>query len=247
MEVHVLHRQGKKIRAIARETGFSRNTVRAILRGKHNGQYGPRRRSTSKLDPFKEFLRARVGQAGAIRLPATVLHREISEHGFEGSVKIVQRFLNSIRPVIELPPVVRFETEPGHQLQIDFVVLRRGPLPLRAFTAELGYSRYPTSSLPPTSVPKRSSPASNARFTGLAAFRCTCCAITPRRSCCNAMLTRRASTATMASCSISPSTTALKSASARHIALRPREKSSASTGTSGNRSSIHYSRSTPTR
>ena len=84
-----------------------------------------------------------MGQAGAIRLPATVLHREISEHGFEGSVKIVQRFLNSIRPVIELRPVVRFETEPGHQLQIDFVVLRRGPLPLRAFTAELGYSRYP--------------------------------------------------------------------------------------------------------
>lgn len=70
MEVHVLHRQGKKIRAIARETGFSRNTVRAILRGKHDGQYGPRRRSTSKLDPFKEFLRSRVGQAGAIRLPA---------------------------------------------------------------------------------------------------------------------------------------------------------------------------------
>jgi transposase len=39
-------------------------------------------------------------------------------------------------------PIVRFETEPGAQLQIDFVDFRRGPLPLRAFTAELGYSRY---------------------------------------------------------------------------------------------------------
>ena len=38
--------------------------------------------------------------------------------------------------------MVRFETEPGRQLQIDFVVFRRGALPLRAFTAELGYSRY---------------------------------------------------------------------------------------------------------
>jgi transposase len=39
--------------------------------------------------------------------------------------------------------VIRFETAPGQQLQIDFVVLRRGVSPLRAFTAELGYSRYP--------------------------------------------------------------------------------------------------------
>jgi transposase len=38
--------------------------------------------------------------------------------------------------------VVRFETEPGRQLQIDFVVFRRGDVPLRAFTAELGFSRY---------------------------------------------------------------------------------------------------------
>ena len=57
-------------------------------------------------------------------------------------LKIVQRFCG-VRPATELPPIVRFETPPGQQLQIDFVVFRRGPSPLRAFTAELGYSRYP--------------------------------------------------------------------------------------------------------
>lgn len=47
-----------------------------------------------------------------------------------------------IRPTQPAEPVVRFETEPGKQLQIDFVEFRRGTNPLRAFTAELSYSRY---------------------------------------------------------------------------------------------------------
>jgi transposase len=42
VEVDVLHRQGKGIRAIERETGLARNTIRAILRGRHDGRYGPR-------------------------------------------------------------------------------------------------------------------------------------------------------------------------------------------------------------
>lgn len=142
MEVHVLHKQGKGVRAIARATGFSRNTVRALLRGRGD-RYGPRRPTPSKLDPYKAFLRARVAQAGDVRLGAPVLHREIAEKGFEGSVKLVQRFLATVRPKPGPEPVIRFETAPGHQLQIDFVVLRRGASPLRAFTAELGYSRYP--------------------------------------------------------------------------------------------------------
>ena len=143
MEVHVLHKQGKGVREIARSTGFSRNTVRAMLQGRGGDRYGPRRPMPSKLDPYKEFLRVRLKQAERVCLPATVLHREIAERGFAGSVKIVQRYLATVRPKPEPEPVVRFETAPGHQLQIDFVVLRRGLSPLRAFTAELGYSRYP--------------------------------------------------------------------------------------------------------
>ncbi len=45
VEVHVLHKQGKGVRAIARATGFSRNTVRALLRGHSDDRYGPRRRA----------------------------------------------------------------------------------------------------------------------------------------------------------------------------------------------------------
>ncbi len=38
-------------------------------------------------------------------------------------------------------PLVRFETEPGEQMQVDFVVLRRGQDRISAFVATLGYSR----------------------------------------------------------------------------------------------------------
>jgi len=37
--------------------------------------------------------------------------------------------------------VVRFETEPGQQMQADFTIIRRGRDPLLAFVATLGFSR----------------------------------------------------------------------------------------------------------
>jgi transposase len=142
VEVQVLHRQGSSIRAIARATNLSRNTVRALLRVEHDGRYGPREPRPAKLDPYKAQLQARVDAAGKVRLPATVLLREIQAQGYDGGISQLKELLRSIRPAEAAEPLVRFETEPGKQLQIDFVVFRRGPSPLRAFTAELGYSRY---------------------------------------------------------------------------------------------------------
>ena len=142
VEIQVLHRQGKSIREIERETGHSRNTIRAILRGRSDGNYGPRQPRSTKLEPFKGYLRERVEAAGKICLPATVLIREIRAHGYDGGITQLKEFLRELRPSLPDEPIIRFETEPGRQLQIDFVVFRRGIVPLRAFTAELGFSRY---------------------------------------------------------------------------------------------------------
>ncbi len=67
VEIDLLHRQGKGIREIARDTGVSRNTVRAVLRGEHDGQYGPRMPRPSKLDPYKDYLSDRLASAGKNR------------------------------------------------------------------------------------------------------------------------------------------------------------------------------------
>lgn len=42
VEIQVLHRQGRSIAQIMRETGLSRNTVRKYLRGGGQVKYGPR-------------------------------------------------------------------------------------------------------------------------------------------------------------------------------------------------------------
>jgi transposase len=142
VEIDVLHRQGKGIREIARDAGVSRNTVRAVLRGEHDGRYGPREPRPSKLDPYKEYVRDRLASAGKETLRATVLLRELRALGYAGGISQLKVLVSEMRPAAPIEPIIRFETPPGQQLQIDFVNFRRGPSPLRAFTAELGYSRY---------------------------------------------------------------------------------------------------------
>lgn len=141
VEIKVLHRQGKGIREIARQTGLSRNTIRAVLRGAHDDVYGPRVPRPTKLAAYEEFLRERLSAAGDRGLAATVLMREIQERGYDGGISQLKLYLAKIRPPQVLEPIIRFETMPADQLQIDFVVFRRGENPLRAFTATLGYSR----------------------------------------------------------------------------------------------------------
>lgn len=141
MEIDVLHRQGKGIREIARLTGLSRNSVRRVLRGGAKERYGPRRERPTKLDPFKDYVRERVISALPARIPATVLIRELRERGYDGGVSQLKALVRTLVPAKKPEPLVRFETEPGEQMQVDWVVFRRGRSPLSAFVATLGYSR----------------------------------------------------------------------------------------------------------
>ena len=133
-------RRGEGVRAIARQLGCSRNTVRRYLREQEARRYGPREARPCKLDPFKEFLRARVDQARPRWIPATVLLREIQERGYDGGLTQLKAWLALLKKV-EPEPVVRFETPPGKQMQADFTTVRRGRDPLIALVATMGYSR----------------------------------------------------------------------------------------------------------
>ena len=71
MEVRVLRRQGKSIRAIARETGLSRVTVRQYLQEPEALKcYGPRAPRPGKLDEYSDYLRARIEAARPGWIPA---------------------------------------------------------------------------------------------------------------------------------------------------------------------------------
>lgn len=141
MEIRVMARQGKAIREIAREMGVSRNTVRRYLREEGAPRYPERLARRTKLDPYKAYLTERVRQARPVWLPATVLLREIRAQGYGGGISQLKAYLSPMKPVKnDGGPVVRFETAPGQQMQVDFITFRRKN-PLSAFVATLGYSR----------------------------------------------------------------------------------------------------------
>ena len=142
LEIRIMARQGIGVRAIAREMGVSRNTVRRYLRDQDalkGSTPGPGR--PSELAPFQDWLRKRVNGAAPRRLPATALHREIAAMGYTGSVRTVRRFLATLQPKIEPEPLVRFETAPGHQAQMDWGEYRLGDRKIYCFVGVLGFSR----------------------------------------------------------------------------------------------------------
>jgi transposase len=141
LEIRILHRHGKGIREIARETGISRNTVRRYLRAEEATRYKPRPARPTKLDPFRAYVIARQRSAVPDRIPASVLLVELRERGYAGGYTMLKLLVASLRPKEAADPVIRFETDPGEQMQVDWAVIRRGEDRLSVFVATLGWSR----------------------------------------------------------------------------------------------------------
>lgn len=141
MEIRILHRQGLSVREIARRTGHSRNTVERYLQSDDVPRYTPRPPVAGKVAPHEAWLAERVRSALPDRISAVVLLRELRERGYDGGITILREHLARLRPSVVPELVVRFETEPGRQMQVDWAVMRRGGDPLSVFVAVLGHSR----------------------------------------------------------------------------------------------------------
>jgi transposase len=140
VEIRVLRRQGKSIREIARMLEVSRNTVRRYLRVEGSPRY-EREARPSKLDPYKHYIDERVKAAAPDWIPATVLLRELRALGYPGGYSILKDYLVALRPLAKPEPLIRFETDPGRQMQVDFATIRRERDRLSVFIATLGWSR----------------------------------------------------------------------------------------------------------
>ena len=66
---------------------------------------------------------------------------ELRERGYAGGYTMLKVFVASLKPPEAAEPVIRFETEPGEQMQVDWAVIRRGDNRLSVFVATLGWSR----------------------------------------------------------------------------------------------------------
>lgn len=139
-----LHQLGWGVRRIARELGISPNTVRRHLREGAWAAYRTPERP-SRLDPHRDWLRERFLRH---RGNAVVVHEELArEHGLRVSVRTVERACAPFRDALRAEAVatVRFETPPGHQLQVDFgqrtVEIAGERVNAHVCVLTLGYSR----------------------------------------------------------------------------------------------------------
>lgn len=140
--IKVLKKQGMPTKAIARELGIARNTVKKYLNQDDlKPKYVRTSPRPSKLDPFKVYINQRIEDAKPDWIPAAVLFQEIVELGYTGKIRILSSYISQFKPAPKADPVVRFETAPGVQMQVDFTVIRRQKPVLKAFVATLGYSR----------------------------------------------------------------------------------------------------------
>jgi transposase len=92
--VVVLHQQGTGTRAIARQTGLSRNTVRRYLEAEIFPEQGLRRKRSSLLDPYLPYLRERWD--GCCQ-NAAQLCRELQDRGYRGSPTTLRALISDWR------------------------------------------------------------------------------------------------------------------------------------------------------
>jgi transposase len=144
---------GMPMRKIARELGISRDRVSRVLKGQRrergeevasaepSSTGAPRRSSLDDHQAFLESLLARYPGITAVRV-----HEELRKKGFHGGYTIVRDRLRKLRPGKSRSPVVRFETAPGAQSQVDYAVYEldfseEGRRRVNLFSLVLGYSR----------------------------------------------------------------------------------------------------------
>jgi transposase len=142
--IHELSGQGLGSKRIARQLGVSRNSVRRYLAGAKVGfQERPAARCLDG-DTLREVhdLYGTVAEGNAV-----VIQQELASRGIHIELRTLQRAVGPLRQEkrAEALATVRFETQPGQQIQIDFgektVRIAGQPVKVYLMTAVLGYSR----------------------------------------------------------------------------------------------------------
>lgn len=140
--VKALKAKGYNISEIANLMRLDRKTVRKRL---NETELLPATREVlkpSKLEPYKSYITEFIGKSDK-RIPYSAIMDDIRAMGYQGGRTILLDFLTAEYRKLSLPaePIIRFETEPGKQMQIDWTTIRSGKEPIYAFVATLGYSR----------------------------------------------------------------------------------------------------------
>jgi transposase len=137
-----LQAQGLKQWQIAQELEVTDRTVRNYLRA----DLQPRQKvqKQSKLNSYKPFIKSILEENPYYN--AVVLQERLLRQGYAGKISILRDLVKELRRKITTQAVIRFETEPGFQAQVDWKEFGRQVVDgvekkLYAFVMILGYSR----------------------------------------------------------------------------------------------------------
>jgi transposase len=120
-EVRRLARQGLKYQTIGRKIGMDRRTVMKLVFLPEAPRPSARRR-TSLLDDYKSIISGWLAATPAMR--ATPIGCKLRGLGYAGGYSTAKQFVRSKKEEIFREAMVRFETLPGEQAQVDFAETR---------------------------------------------------------------------------------------------------------------------------
>ena len=122
MELHVLHKHGWSISALAREFGLNWRTVKREVESPGPRQYPLRDEPTALSEVQLRHVERRLAVCPSLR--GTDLHAELQrDYGYTGSYPAFARKLRRLRPAQVRDPEIRFETDPGLQTQADWALV----------------------------------------------------------------------------------------------------------------------------
>lgn len=141
----MFHEERVSISEIGRRLDLDRKTVRRSLRQTTWQPYQRAAVAETLLTAHADFVRDRAPQVG---YSARILYQELrARRGYTGSYETVKRYVAPLREVQGQAEraLVRFETPPGQQSQIDWgqatVPFRAGAQVVHVFVLTLGFSR----------------------------------------------------------------------------------------------------------
>ena len=121
-EIVRLYYGGTSMRKIAQTLRISRHTVKRVLTEHDGGRSGEspssRRKRPSQLDAYEATILALLERYPDIT--AMRVLEELRKEGFSGGYTIVKERVGRLRPHRRKQPVMRFETSPGAQAQMDY-------------------------------------------------------------------------------------------------------------------------------
>ncbi len=116
LDARILQAQGYTQMQIAQLLGVTDRTVRTYLKERPCARKKPVR--PSKLDPFKPFIEELLERNPSYN--GELLYERIVAQGYGGKKTVMKAYVAELRKKLSHQAVMRFETEPGRQAQVDW-------------------------------------------------------------------------------------------------------------------------------